>query len=89
MFITNRRVKLPKEIIVFDKIVNNKQSIIKVEVVETFKLLGVTLDNKLNFLEHCSNLKKVINRKLFSIKRFFYLATSVKIHFFKTFILPY
>ena len=62
---------------------------IKVEVVETFKLLGVTLDNKLNFLEHCSNLKKVINRKLFSIKRLFYLATSVKIHFFKTFILPY
>ena len=89
MFITNRRVKLPKEIIVFDKIVNNKKLIIKVEVVETFKLLGVTLDNKLNFLEHCSNLKKVINRKLFSIKRLFYLATSVKIHFFKTFILPY
>ena len=27
--------------------------------------------------------------KLYSIKRLFYLATSVKIHFFKTFILPY
>lgn len=62
MFIANRRVKLPKEIKVSDKIVNNKQSIIK--VVETFKLLGVILNNKINFIEHCSTLKKVINRKL-------------------------
>jgi hypothetical protein len=48
-----------------------------------------TLDNKLDFSEHWSNLKKVINRQLFSIKRFFYLATTVKTHFFKTYILPY
>ena len=27
--------------------------------------------------------------KLYSIKRLFYLSTSIKIHFFKTFILPY
>jgi hypothetical protein len=64
MFKANRRVKLPKEIKVSDKIVNNKQSIIKVEVVETFKLLGVILNNKINFIEHCSTLKKLINRKL-------------------------
>jgi len=57
--------------------------------VTSFKLLGVTLDNKLTFTEHCSNLKKIINRKLYSIKRLFFLCTSVKIHFFKTFILPY
>ena len=54
-----------------------------------FKLLGVTIDNKLNFTEHCSNLKKIVNKKLYSIKRLFFLCTSVKIHFFKTFILPY
>jgi hypothetical protein len=62
---------------------------IKVSVVNSFKLLGVTLDNKLNFTEHSSNLKKIVNKKLYSIKRLFFLCTSVKIHFFKTFILPY
>ena len=34
-------------------------------------------------------MRKIINRKLFSIKRLFYLSTSVKVQFFKTFILPY
>ena len=85
MFITNKRIKLPTEI----SINSNSAVIINVKVIDSFKLLGVTLDNKLNFSEHCSNLKKIINRKLFSIKRLFYLATSVKIQFFKTFILPY
>jgi len=47
------------------------------------------VDNKLTFLEHCSNIKKIVNKKLYSIKRLFFLCTSVKIHFFKTFILPY
>ena len=81
MFVTNKRVKLPDEISI------NSQ--ISVKVVKTFKLLGVTIHNKLDFTEHCSKLKKIINRKIFSIKRLFYLATSVKIQFFKTFILPY
>ena len=85
MFITNKRIKLPTEI----TINSNNTVRVSVKVIESFKLLGVTLDNKLNFSEHCTNLKKIINRKLFSIKRLFYLATSVKIQFFKTFILPY
>ena len=89
MFITNKRVKLPKEITVGSKLVNDKNEDIKVSVVNSFKLLGVTIDNKLNFTEHCSNLKKIVNKKLYSIKRLFFLCTSVKIHFFKTFILPY
>jgi hypothetical protein len=89
MFVTNKRVKLPKEITVGTKLVNDKKEDIKVSVVNSFKLLGVTIDNKLNFTEHCSNLKKIINKKLYSIKRLFFLCTSVKIHFFKTFILPY
>ena len=88
MFVTNRRVKLPSEISV-KHIINNKTVEVSVKVVKSFRLLGVTLDNKLIFSENCSNHKKVINRKLFSIKRLFYLATSVKIHFFKTFVLPY
>ena len=36
-----------------------------------------------------SPLKKIINRQMYNIKRLFYLATSVKIQSFKTFILPY
>jgi len=89
MFVTNRRVKLPKEITVDSKNVNNKLIEIKVSVVTSFKLLGVTIDNKLTFTEHCSNIKKIVNWKMYSIKRLFYLCTSVKIQFFKTFILPY
>jgi hypothetical protein len=89
MFVTNRRVKLPKEITVDSKNVNNKLIEIKVSVVTSFKLLGVTIDNKLTFTEHCSNVKKIVNWKMYSIKRLFYLCTSVKIQFFKTFILPY
>jgi hypothetical protein len=85
MFVTNRRVKLPKEITVNSKNVNNKLIEIKVSVVTSFKLL----DNKLTFTEHCSNVKKIVNWKMYSIKRLFYLCTSVKIQFFKTFILPY
>ena len=89
MFVTNKRVKLPNEIFVNTKIVYGKIVEAKVRVVSSFKLLGVTIDNKLNFSEHCSNIKRIVNRKLYSIKRLFFLCTSVKIHFFKTFILPY
>ena len=86
MFVTNKRIKPPKEIIIDTKIVNNKTVDIKVSVVTSFKLLGVTLDNKLTFIEHCSNIKKIVNKKLYSINRLFFLCTSIKIHFFKTFI---
>ena len=60
MFVTNKRVKLPNEITIYSKIVDNKFIATKVKVVSSFKILGVTLDNKLNFLEHCSNIKKNI-----------------------------
>jgi hypothetical protein len=89
MFVTNKRVKLPMEITVGTKLVNDKIEDIKVSVVNSFKILGVTIENKLNFVEHCSNLKKIVNLKLYSIKRLFFLCISVKIHFFKTIILPY
>jgi MinD superfamily P-loop ATPase len=83
MFVTNRRLKLPSKIIVNKQTIKGVEHISKVEVVNSFKLLGVTIDTKLNFTEHCSNLKKIINRKMFSIKRLFYLATKVKIHFLR------
>ena len=70
-FVTNKRVKLPNEIFVNTKIVNSKIVETKVRVVSSFKLLGVTIDNKLNFSEHCSNIKRIVNRKLYSIKDFF------------------
>ena len=80
MFVT---IKLPKEIVVGSKAVNDKCDEIKVSVVNnSFKLLGLTIDNMLTFVEHCSNLKKIVNKKLYSIKRLFFLCTSVKIHFF-------
>ncbi len=59
MLVANKRVKLPKEITVVSKLVNDKNEDIKVSVVKGFKLLDVTIDNKLNFVEHCSNLKKL------------------------------
>ena len=80
MFITNKREKLPTEILVDGNLV---------KIVQTFKLLGINIDNKLTFSEHVSITKKIINRKIFSIKRLFYLSTAAKIQFFKTFILPY
>ena len=82
MFVTNKHIKkkLPKFIAING---------VQVEVVESFKLLGVTIDNKLSFTKYSSDMRKIINRKLFSIKRLFYLSTSVKVQFFKTFILPY
>ena len=58
------------------QIIEGKEVISKVEVVNSFKLLGVILDNKLNFSEHCSNLKKMINRKMFNIKRLFLFSQS-------------
>ena len=82
MFITNKRIKqnLPKVIDIDGN---------QVKVVDTFKLLGITIDNKLNFNKYSCDLRLIINRKLYSIKRLFYLCTSVKVQFFKTFIMPY
>ena len=80
MVITNKCIKIPETFILND---------IEIKCVDEFKLLGVTIDNKLNFNKHVSNLGRCINSKLFSIKRIFYLSTSVKVQFFKTFILAY
>ena len=80
MFIKNKRFDYPKKILI-----NHNE----VEVVDSFKLLGVHIDSKLNFLNFISNTKKLVNTKLYSINRLFYLSYNVKIQFSKTFILPY
>ena len=82
MFVTNKRLgKKTPTVIPID----NSQ----VKVVENFKLLGVTIDNKLNFEKYSRDLRLSVNKKLYSIKRLFFLCTAVKIQFLKTFILPY
>ena len=81
MFLTNKkRIKFPSKL----EIDKNDS-----EVVNEFRLLGVIIDNKLCFKKHVENTKFLVNRKLFSIKKIFYLSLSVKLQFFKTFILPH
>lgn len=62
---------------------------IKIKVVNSFKLLGITLDDQLSFLKHAKDLKLAVNRRLYSIERIYHLSFEVKLQFFKTFILPH
>ena len=45
----------------------------QVKVVDNFKLRGVKIDNKLNFDKYSRDLRLSINKKLYIIKRLFYL----------------
>ena len=80
MFITSKRIVVPDFLEIEDA---------KICTVKKFKLLGVHLDEKLQFIDHAANICLSVNRRLYTIKKLFYLPYSVKIHFFKTFILPY
>ena len=80
MLISNKRVKHPS---------NFECDGMKIDVVTSFKLLGVLIDNKLTFTDFVAASTSLINKKLFAIKRIFYLSFNVKMQFFKTFILPY
>jgi hypothetical protein len=62
---------------------------VNIEVVSCFKLLGVMIDRKLDFHNHVDVIKTLVNRKLFSYKKLFYLSFTTKVQFFKTFILPH
>ena len=61
----------------------------QLEIVNDFKLLGIIISRNLDFSAHVSAIKKGINIRLFAIKKIYYLAASVKLQFFKSFILPY
>ena len=62
---------------------------LKSKLFQKFKLLGVTLDKKLNFNNYSNEIKILITRKMYSIKRLFFLSMSVKFQFLKSFILLY
>ena len=62
MFITNKRISLPKTIVIEDS---------KIEVLQKFKLLGVTIDSKLNFTNCHNEIKILVTRKMNIIKRLF------------------
>lgn len=79
MFITNKRSITPSFIQIDST---------QVVVVEKFKLLGVQIDSRLNFLSFVEQQRLAINKRLYSIKRLFYLPNEVKLLFFKAFILP-
>jgi hypothetical protein len=81
MFISKKaNLKVPKVIFLDSE---------PIEVVTRFKLLGVDLDNLLKFNSFVGNIKSNVNKRLFAIKRLFYVSFSIKVQFFKTFILPY
>jgi hypothetical protein len=81
MFFTQKReIDFPKSIMIQNKTIN---------VIDQFKLLGIIIDNDFTFLPQVASLRNKINQRLFSIKKIFFLENSVKLQFFKTFILPY
>jgi hypothetical protein len=81
MFIHNKRnIVLPLDF---------KFGVFAIEVVSEFKLLGVLIDNKMNFSGHVRLMRVAINKKLYSIEKLFFLPKSVKLQFFKTFIMPH
>ena len=75
MFISSNKKDIKPE-----QVILGKQNL---QVVTSFKLLGVTIDDTLSFRNHVSNLCISINKKIFALKRLTYLPISVKIQFFK------
>jgi hypothetical protein len=82
MFVTSKRIKAPKEIEI--------TAGISVKVVEQFKLLGVTIDNKINFETYALMIKKSVNRKLYSILNVYFIYVNLlNYNFSKSFIMPH
>jgi hypothetical protein len=61
----------------------------EVQVVNNYELLGVYIDERLNFNKYTCELRKIIYTRLYSIKQLFYLKFRVRLQFLKTFILPH
>lgn len=79
MFITNQRLKLPNQLQVEDQIIH---------CVSKFKLLGVMIDDKLKFDAFINHQRIAINKRLYMLRRHYYLPFEVRLKFFKAFILP-
>lgn len=85
MFVTNKRENYKK--IILPKVLRIEEN--EIEVVKSFKLLGIIINDDLNFNEYIGTLRRKVNQRLYSIKGLFFLSLRVKIQFLKTFILPY
>ena len=72
MIITNQRFKHPSTIEVLN---------INIEVVKTFKLLGVLIDDKLNFSEFVHQIKKDIYKNYLVSKKYFIYLNQSKFNF--------
>ena len=62
---------------------------VSISVVTQFKLLGVTIDDKLSFVSHVSQICSKINSKLHCLKRLYYMPNDVKLLFFKSIVMPH
>jgi hypothetical protein len=60
MYVTNKKIELPTEL----NIAGNQ-----IQIFNSIKILGVTIDNKLSFSKYCSQIRQAVNKKLYSIKR--------------------
>ena len=67
MFITKQRAIRPNSVVIDG---------CSVEVVDEFKLLGITIDHNLFFKKYVDRLKSSVNQKLYSIKKLFYLSLT-------------
>ena len=74
MFITKQRSARPSSLIIDG---------CNVEVVDEFKLLGITIDHNLLFNKYVNRLKSSVNQKMYSIKKLFYLSLNIKVQFFQ------
>ena len=80
MFITKQRVFRPSFLVIDS---------CNVEVVDEFKLNGITINHNLFFNKFVVRLKSSVNQKLYSIKRLIYLSLNIKFQFLKPFIQPH
>ena len=74
MIITKQRIVRPKSLVI---------NSITVEVVDVFKLLGVTIDHNLFFYKYFDCLRSSVNCKFYSSKKLFFLSNNIKVQFFK------
>ena len=97
MIITSKRIEKPLEEF-FNKAISfkakkkdkiNINSQIEIEVVKSFKLLSVHVDDRLNFQHNIKQVCSSINKKLCAIKLLSLFLFAVKMKLLKTFILSY
>ncbi len=74
MFITSKRIVVLDFLEIEDA---------KICTVKKFKLLGVHLDEKLQFIDHAANICLSVNRRLYTIKKLFFYHIQLKFIFLK------